>query len=401
VSKPITSLLALAAALALCAGLSACGGIPSGAVVQVDGTAISKDAFNHWMTVASNAGAGATATGAAAAKPVAPVPPAYTACIAHFKAIEPKPAKGAKPKTEAQLKTQCEQQYTAFKQQVLGYLITSQWVLAEAQSLGVSLSDKEVKKEFAKVKSQQFPTEEAFKKFLATRGESISDLLLGLKVQTLSSKIEKKVTEKAKATAAQAHAYYNAHQSTYGTPEKRNLLIVLTKTEAQATSAKQEISSGKSFASVAKKVSIDPTTKNSGGQLNEVVKGQEEQALDTAVFAAKKDVLGGPVKTPFGYYVFEVKKIMPGNATGFTQVRAQVEQQLTAEQQQKALGEFVKNFRKKWEAKTECRSEYSVTDCKGYKAPSTPVAPPATSTAPTTTTTPARTPKPSTGATKK
>ena len=29
----------------------------------------------------------------------------------------------------------------------------------------------------------------------------------------------------------------------------------------------------------------------------------------------------------------------------------------------------MKEFKKKWMAKTECRSGYSVADCKGYKAP--------------------------------
>ena len=31
----------------------------------------------------------------------------------------------------------------------------------------------------------------------------------------------------------------------------------------------------------------------------------------------------------------------------------------------------MKEFKKKWMAKTECRSGYVVADCKGYKAPKT------------------------------
>jgi len=31
----------------------------------------------------------------------------------------------------------------------------------------------------------------------------------------------------------------------------------------------------------------------------------------------------------------------------------------------------VKDFKKKWQAKTECRSGFVVADCKGYKAPKT------------------------------
>ena len=399
--KPITSLLALAAALCLCVGLSACGGggIPSGAVVNIDGTPITNATFNHWMTIAASSSP-QTTTGAAP-KPVVPVPPAYTACIAHLQSTEPKPAKGQKPKTAAALKSQCEQQFTALKQQVLSYLISSQWVIGEAESLGVKLSDAEVKKEFTKLKNQDFPAEATFKKYLASSRSTVSDLLLRVKAQLLSSKIEKKVSEKAKANQAQARSYYNTHQSTYGTPEKRNLLIILTKTEAQAKSAKKEIESGKSFASVAKKVSIDPTSKSKGGELNEIQKDQEEQALGNAVFSAKTNVLSGPVKTPFGVYIFEVKKIVPGKASSFAKVRTQIEEQLTTERQQKALSEFIKNFRKKWEAKTECRATYAVQDCKGYKAPTTAATAPVTTTAQTATTPPAKTSKTSTGAAKK
>jgi hypothetical protein len=56
-------------------------------------------------------------------------------------------------------------------------------------------------------------------------------------------------------------------------------------------------------------------------------------------------------------------------------VQSSIQQQITAQKQQKALSEFVKNFRKKWTARTECRSGYSVQDCKSYKAPKTSALP--------------------------
>ncbi len=102
-----------------------------------------------------------------------------------------------------------------------------------------------------------------------------------------------------------------------------------------------------------------------------MVKGQEEKALDEAVFGAKVKVLGGPIKTPFGYYIYEVTKTIPGNQQTLSQVQSTISAAITAEKQQKAVSEFVKNFRKKWTARTECRNEYSVQDCKAYKAPKT------------------------------
>jgi foldase protein PrsA len=402
VSKLSTRITALSAAALLCAGLSACGGIPSDAVVQVNGTPITKDTFNHWIAVAASSSSAAATTTTTGAKPVIPVPPNYTACIAHLQVTAPKPAKGQAKPTAAALKSQCETQYNQFKQQVLPYLISSEWVIGEAAERGVKVSDEEVKKEFNKIRSGSFPHEADFQKFLTRTGYTVSDLLLRVKLNLVAQKIEKKVSEKSKVTTAQAQAYYNKHQSNYGAPEKRDLLVVLTKTQAQAEKAKSEISSGKSFASVAKKSSIDPVSKATGGSLPGVVKGQEEKALDEAVFAAKVNVLGGPVKTPFGYYIFQVKKITPGTQQSFAQAQSQVKQQLASEEQQNSLSTFKKEFVKKWTARTECRAEYMVAECKGYKAPkSTSTAPPVTATAQGTTTTPATTSTPSTGAKKK
>jgi foldase protein PrsA len=154
------------------------------------------------------------------------------------------------------------------------------------------------------------------------------------------------------------------------------------------------VSSGKSFASVAKRVSIDPVSKARGGLLPEVVKGQEEQSLSQAIFSAKPGVLSGPVKTPFGYYVFQVKSSTPGSQQSLAQAKASVESQLKAQKQQGSLSKFVKDFKKKWTGKTDCRSGFVVMDCKQYKAPKTPSVPsvvtPQTTPRTTTPTTPTK-----------
>jgi len=356
---------ALSAVLFASIALSSCGGVPGNAVLTVDGKPLTKTTFRHWMSVAavsSAAGLGGT--------PAIPEPPAYAACIAHLRATSPKPAKGSSPPTNAQLKTQCEQQYKTLQQEVLGFLISSEWVLGEAAALGVKVSDKEVKKRFEGIRNQQFPKASEFEKFLANSGQTVSDLLLRVKLNLLSSKIQQKVVRsKGTVTKKQIEKYYKENPSRFGVPERRDLEIILVKTEAQAVAAKKEIESGKSFASVAKKVSIDPTSKANGGLLAGVVKGQEEKALDEAAFKAKPGVLEGPLKTPFGVYVFRVKHITAGSTQSLAQSEATIKAQLTATQQQSALTNFVKQFKKKWTAKTDCRAGFVVMNCKQYKAP--------------------------------
>ena len=87
----------------------------------------------------------------------------------------------------------------------------------------MKVSDKEVKKQFEQIKNQQFPKPAEFEKFLASSGQTVSDLLLRVKLNLLSSKIQEKIAkQKAKITQAQIEKYYNENKSHFGTPEKRN-----------------------------------------------------------------------------------------------------------------------------------------------------------------------------------
>ncbi len=384
--NPIRCIAALGAVFFVSVGIAACGGgVPGDAVATVNGTAITKATFDHWMGIAASS-ASATSTTTTVAKPVIPEPPAYTACIEHLEATAPKPAKGATKPTKQVLKTECEQQYTSLKTETVSYLIQAEWLIGEAKEQGVKVTDKEVDKQFDTLKKEQFPEEAKYQAYLAKSGETTSDLLLRVKINMLQQKLEQKITAKAKKAASESEVskYYSEHKSQFGTPEKANLSIVLTKTEAGSKQAKQEIESGQSFASVAKKLSIDPVSKANGGKLVGIAKGEEEAALDKAIFAAKPGVLTGPVKTPFGFYIFKLEKITPATQQPLSAVKASIKQTIAATGQEKALSTFVKKFEDTWKARTECRSEYVVMYCKSYKAPKTAVTPTAPTTTPST-----------------
>lgn len=365
--RPTKRVLALASAIAAAGGLSACGGgVPSDSVASVDGKSITKAALKHWVGVLATQAAGATA---GQASPAVPEPPNYTACVAHLKAIEPKPVKGQQPKTEAALKAQCEQQYGALKTEALGFLISVDWVLGEAEERGVKLSDAEVTKQLNENRSQQYPQEAAFQKYLAQIGQTVSDALLRTKFGKLSSDLQERATAgAAHVSQAEIANYYNEHPSQYGHPESRDVRLVLTNSEAQARQARREIESGRSFQSVARSKSVDPVSRKSGGVVSGVARGQLEKPLEEALFAAKQGVLTGPVKTQFGYYVFEVTKTHPASQQTLAQEQSSVQQLLISERRQQELKEYAKEFEQRWRARTDCRAGYVMLNCKQYKS---------------------------------
>ena len=348
--------------------VAGCGGVPGNAVAEVDGTAIEKNDFEHWLAVAAKSGGQAGAA--------VPKPPDYAACVNQKRKTTPKPAKGQPKVTDSQLKTQCKQEYEALRDQVLQLLISFEWIEGEAKAMNIKVSDAEVKKSFEKQKKEAFPKAADFNKFLKDSGQTEEDILQRVRLDTLSNKIRQKVTKgKDKVTDAQIEAYYNKNKQRFAQPERRDLRIVLTKDKAKAAQARKALQDGQSFKSVAKKYSIDQASKAQGGNLPAVAKGQQEKALDEAVFKAKKGQLTGPVKTQFGYYVFDVNKITPASQQTLAQAKATIKQTLASQNQQKALDKFVKSFRKRWKEKTDCREGYRTQDCKNApKATPTPTA---------------------------
>jgi len=342
------------------------GGIPRDAVVKVGDRTVLKTTFQHWMAVAASSTA-RTPSGAIRATPVVPEPPHYTACVAHLYAIAAKPAKGrAKPNAE-QLKSECEQQYKLLQQQVLAFLISSDWLLGEAEAQGVKASNQEVRGVFQDIKTQQFPKPEAFKHYLASSGLTVGDLLLRVKVNLLSSKIQHKIVSKATVSDQQIRKYYSENKARFAVPEKRTILVIVTRTQAAALSAKRVVQSGEAFATVARRDSIDGATKRTGGELSGLVNGEGEVELDKPVFTAKIGVIVGPVKTPAGQVVFEVKSVTPPTEGTLDQEHSAIKQQLTTAEQQTALSHYHKEFRQKWIAKTECRAGYVISDCREFR----------------------------------
>jgi foldase protein PrsA len=373
------AVLALCAFFVPAALVAGCGdsGIPGNAVAEVDGTAIEKADFEHWLGVAAkSSGQGAAGV---------PKPPDYTGCIAQLKKTATKPAEGQPKQTDADYKKQCQQQYDQLREQVLGLLISFEWIQREAKEQGVSVTDAEVKKAFEDQKKQSFPKDADYQKFLKDSGQTNEDVMMRVRLDALSNKIRDKVTKgKDKVTDAQVAAYYEKNKQQFAQPERRDLSIVLTKTEAKAKEAKAALESGDSFKKVAKQYSIDDASKAQGGKLPAVAKGQQEKAFDAAIFSADKGKIVGPVKTQFGWYVFEVDKITKASQQTLAEAKDTIKQVLASQGQQKALDTFVKDFRKRWKEKTDCREGYVTQDCKNAPKP-TPTPTPGTAPAPTQT----------------
>jgi len=357
-TRAFTKLLLPLAALVLgVAAFAGCGNdVPAGAVAKVGDSTITQDEFDKWLNTAARG----NAQGGAA---VVPDPPDYTKCVA-AKSKTPVP-KGQKKPTEDALKKQCKTEYDQLKREVMQFLIQAEWVQQEAADQDIKVTDAQIKKSFEDQKKQAFPNDKQYQEFLASSGMSEEDILFRVKLDQLQQKLTQKVTEDAKKVSDDdISAYYEKNKKRFAQPERRDLRVVLTKTQAKADQAQKALESGQSFKTVVKQYSIDEASKAQAGLLPAVSEGQQEKAFDTAIFDAEKGKIEGPVKTQFGWYVFKVEKVTPASQQTLEQSKETIKNLLRSQRQQKALDAFIKSFREDYKDRTDCADDYRVAECK-------------------------------------
>jgi foldase protein PrsA len=340
-------------------GIAACGGAgkdpapPGGSVVaRIGSYPITFSAFDHRLTIEAHE-----------AKLPVPDPPRFRTCISQLEAR-------ASSASAAALKERCEADYRTLRAQALDSLIATRWQIAESAEEGMPVSETKARAQLETAKKRLLSGAGEFEKLLATSGKTVQDLLLEFEASEATASIDRGIAANVKpVTAADVARYYSAHRSQYALPELRDVKIIRISTDAEALRVKQEIESGKSFASVVSHIKLEqPIFSKEGLTLNLSRDFYKEKPLADAIFAAKPDVLSGPVKISLGYYIFEVKRVKPPRQQTLKEVEGTIRQQLPGAMKQQAFQQFVAHWRSKWIARTSCSPGYVVPKCLQYPA---------------------------------
>ena len=373
VQRKMRTALASVAAIATAVGVGACAGgapwsgpglpiggisttgaanVPSNAIAVVGSFAISKKSFAHWLEIASRLPYVNTGT----TPPPVPDPPTYTACITATRAEY---TKGAKAPTASVLGAQCASRYQQLSQEVVTLLAQDAWVQGEAYDVHARVTPTQVNAAWTAQSKTQFPTKAKLDNYLAESGFTVADikwyLLFSLLQQAITTKANAGVSNVSQSAIA---SYYHAHVAQYTQPERRNLDLVLVASATTAAKVKSLLAGGAAFATVAKKYSIDPTTKNTGGVANGIQPGEETARLNAAIFSAPVGALQGPLKTAFGYYVFKVTASMAKSTQSLRAASTTIKAQIVSTREQAATNRLRVAFTTSWKARTTCGAQY-------------------------------------------
>jgi len=262
---------------------------------------------------------------------------------------------------------------SALRAQALDLLIPSQWLLNEAAEDGIRLPPEELQRQLQQKQRTSFPGGAVeLREFLEATGQSTSNVTFEAEAELASAKIRQMLAGREPAiTEAQVASYYNRHKENFLIPEHRTLNIVAFLPKVKAEAFKRNVEAGRRrFTSLAARQTVELTPRAYA-----LSRGRDAN-LARAIHFACPNVLSGPVTVyRIGYkdyYLFEVKRIVPAKQRTLAQVQGSIRQQLTAERQRRTLTAFIRAWRQKWIARTNCSPGYVVQKCRQYRGPRTP-----------------------------
>jgi peptidyl-prolyl cis-trans isomerase SurA len=212
----------------------------------------------------------------------------------------------------------------SLRSQILKQLIDEKLIVAEAQRLGITVSDAEVNRqaqEALKEAKARFESPAAYRDQLRKENLTEEKLLEKFRDEArrgalVSRMVNKNITHHM-PTQAEAEAYYKVHKDDFAkAPAEVRLSVIQIPAlpdsvaekqgRARADGVRKRIAAGEKFAKVAADESDDESSSRSGGDLGYLVRGSMDPAFEKAVFSRKLNAIGEPVRTAYGWHVIEV-----------------------------------------------------------------------------------------------
>ena len=271
--------------------------------------------------------------------------------------------------------------YKEFTKDVLDYLITYEVVTQNAEELAIAVTDEEVQTEIDSILEQSFGGDQAqFDEALKAQNMTVEQLKVNYKESMLLQKAYEEVTKDITTVPdADIAAYYEENKADYFVDETRTARHILispsaeedssttsttaagdtTTTTAAPTEAdwedalseaekvRQELVDGGDWTALAAEYSDDPGSKEAGGELGVVSKGQMVPEFDESVFSLAKDEISQPIKTSYGYHIIQVTEITEAKQYTLDEVKEDITSNLVNEKKGEVWQEWLDSIRTK------------------------------------------------------
>lgn len=236
-------------------------------------------------------------------------------------------------------------------------LINELLIKDRADRLGIAVSDAELKDAVGRLKQQYgITTDEQFESSLRDSGLTRADMEARLRDTLTTNKVfGKELRSREQLTDIELRDRYNREKDSFRLPERAHLReIVVLKPEsgstAEARTRANEIAEAAkkpatNFANLASTMS-DAGTKEKGGDLGEVARGDLVADLDKAVFNAPAGSVIGPIETKSAWHIMKVEQRLPSEVPAFESVKDKLRQDASEETFERDYKAYIDTLRK-------------------------------------------------------
>ncbi|MEN6488324.1 MAG: peptidylprolyl isomerase [Smithella sp.] len=240
------------------------------------------------------------------------------------------------------------------KKQMIDELIVSNLLTNEVEKRKITATDKEIKATMDQIKSTLQP-DEKLETFMKENNISKEHIALGIKVSKL---VKQEAGNKAKPTQKEISKFYEENKDKFIIPEGvhvRHILIafaegddekVKAEKKAKIEGLRNQIVGGADFAELARKNSDCPS-KDNGGDLGVIRKGQTVKPFEDAAFSQKINVVGPVVATEYGYHVIQVLGMNQQKTAPLEEVKEKISKYLEQQKQASVFNALLKKLRDK------------------------------------------------------
>jgi foldase protein PrsA len=246
-------------------------------------------------------------------------------------------------------------EYNDLKNRAIQFLVTRYQYRAEAEALGIEVTEADVTKRLEQIKDQSFEGNDAkFAKELEKLGLTEEDAREEIRDRLVQEKIYEQVTGDIKVSESEVEEYYDKNESEFVKPfDVRHILV---KKEAKAEELAREVEDGANFAALARKESTDTGTAKRGGRFTVQAGGAVQEFFDAAVKLSPGEV-SPPTKSQFGWHL--IQGVDPVEYTPLNEVEETIRQQLLTPKKNEAM--------ETWVAETKRKYSNEVVYAIGYK----------------------------------
>jgi parvulin-like peptidyl-prolyl isomerase len=242
---------------------------------------------------------------------------------------------------------------------VLEDMIKEKLLEERAKEMAVSATDEEIDAAVARVKAQyNLSTDQEFENALAQTGLTKDELRRQMRENiTLQKVIGREVASRIdQSDDALRLEYERQKEKLYALPETAKVSEIVLKfsssdpadrqqTAQRAEELRQRIAQGAPFADLAKEFS-QGTTKDRGGDLGAVQKGELVESLDAGIFVNPPTEFPPPVVTADSIHLFRVTDRKAAGYRPFAEVKEDLKKRISDDLYEKRFTEYMQHLRR-------------------------------------------------------